>query len=144
MTGYQPHIHMWNQNTTYLFVCVCVCMCFAVCLCFPNCKLEYRVCPVAILDIAIWKCLKARKPDAETLLNNQSFLTFKTSVIGPASFRILQLPSKMTFTLLFQYILLLLTLSILFLLTCYCPFTSPQFFPISAHFREYLKCVEPK
>lgn len=109
---------------TYDFFCVCALLCVCVFL-ITNWSTEF-----AQLQswITIWKRLKSRKPDAETLLNNQSFLTFKTSVTGPASFSILQLPGKITFTLLFQYILLLLTLSISFLLTCSCPFTSSLFF----------------
>lgn len=101
------HLAFLLQNTSNLWLLL-MCVYFAMCLCFPNCKLEYRVCPVAILDnnLETFDIKEARCRNTV----DQSLLTFKTSVIGPASFSILQLPSKMTFTLLFQYTLLLLTL----------------------------------
>lgn len=122
------------QNTSNLCLLL-MCMCVLLCVCVFIIANLSAVFAQLQSWLTIWKCLKSRRPDAETLWNNQSFLTFKISVIGPASFSVPQLPSKMTFTLLFIYILLLLTLSILFLLTCYCPFISSHFCPISTHFR---------
>lgn len=121
----KPNFTTWNLafllqnilNLNYFFWCVY--------LCFPYCKLEHK-CALLQYYIEVWKCLKSRRPDAETLLNNQSFLTFKTPVIGPASSRILQLPGKMTFTLLCQYVSIINTehfISLHLLLS----FSSPTF-----------------